>query len=283
MVKSTLLLALAGLSGLIEASPVHQQHQKYHQRRAATGKRGLAFPKNFHGNPGSAYTHSFAGHSKISWMYDWEAVIDGEPVGGLEFVPLLHSNQDWCTSGWTQNVANAQSKYQVTHVLSFNEPDQVGGGGTDIPVNQAIAAHQKYIQPLAAQGLRIGSPSVTNGNAPNVGINYLKQFMDGCSGCQIDFVVAHYYAWDNVDDFKNYLIKFHSTFNKPVWVTEFGVNPGEGDANAFLKQVLPWLEEQDWIERYAYHMVAPDVDGKSYLINADGNGLTATGFTYATA
>jgi hypothetical protein len=150
-----------------------------------------------------------------------------------------------------------------------------------MPVGDAIAAHKKYLQPLAAQGLKIGSPAVTNGAGPNTGIAYLQQFMAGCSDCQIDYVVAHYYAWDNVDDFKNYLIKFHNTFNKPVWLTEFAVNPGQGDTNAFLQQVLPWMDQQAWIERYAYHMAAPDVEGKTYLVNAAGNGLTTVGNTYA--
>ena len=50
----------------------------------------------------------------------------GTPVSGLDYVPLLHSNEDWCTSGWSTNVANAQKNYKVTHVLSFNEPDQCG-------------------------------------------------------------------------------------------------------------------------------------------------------------
>jgi hypothetical protein len=139
------------------------------------------------------------------------------------------------------------------------------------------------IQPFAEKGLRIGSPAVTNAgdNEPNKGINYLKQFMAGCDGCQIDFVVAHYYAWDKVEDFKNYLTKFHDTFKKPVWVTEFGINPGQGDPEKFLQEALPWMDSTEWIERYAYHMAAPDVDGKSYLLNTAGNALTAVGNTYA--
>jgi hypothetical protein len=149
-------------------------------------------------------------------------------------------------------------------------------------VGDAVAAHKKYMQPLAGSGLKIGSPAVTNAGEPNKGIDYLKQFMSGCSDCQVDFVVAHYYAWDNVDDFKNYLTKFHDTFKKPVWLTEFGINPGQGDADAFLKKVLPWLDQTEWIQRYAYHMAAPDVEGKSYLVNTAGNGLTPAGTTYAT-
>jgi hypothetical protein len=272
MVQSSILLALAAFIGLMDASPI--------QQRAVTGKRGLAFPKQFNNQAGSQWTKQFAGSSKVTWMYDWEAVIDGSAVSGLEYVPLLHSNQDWCTTGWTQNVANARKNYNVKSVLSFNEPDQYGGGGSGMTVSAAIDAHKKYIQPLASSGLKIGSPSVTNGGGANMGISYLKDFLTGCTGCQIDFVVAHYYGTSNAQDFKNYITKFHDTFQKPVWITEFGVNPGQGDANQFLKDVLPFLESTEWIQRFAYHMVAPDVDGRSYLINSAGNGLSATGKTY---
>jgi hypothetical protein len=89
------------------------------------GKRGLAFPKQNNGVAGSQYTHHFAGASKVTWMYDWEAVIDGQAVD-LEYVPLLHSNENWCAEGWFTNVAAAQKKYKVSSILSFNEPDQVG-------------------------------------------------------------------------------------------------------------------------------------------------------------
>ncbi|KAF1839974.1 glycoside hydrolase family 128 protein [Cucurbitaria berberidis CBS 394.84] len=270
MLKSTFFLTLAGLSTLMEATPLKPR---------GGGKRGLAFPKQYSGTAGSQYTHSFAGCSKVTWMYDWEAVIDGDAIS-LEYVPLLHSNEAWCTEGWFNNIANAQKKYQVSHVLAFNEPDQTGGGGTNMAVGDAVAAYRKYIQPLAKQGLRLGSPAVTNGNEANKGINWLKQFVAGCSDCQIDFVVAHYYAWDKAEDFKNYLKNFHQTFNKPLWVTEFGVT--EGNADAFLAQVLPWLDSQDWIERYAYHMVAPS-SGSQWLINAAGSGLSSTGQVYASA
>lgn len=116
-IKSTLFLGLAALSAMTEAAPT---------KRASAGKRGLAFPKQNNGVAGSTYTQLFKNYDQITWMYDWEAVIDGTPVSGLEYVPLLHSNQDWCTAGWTTNVANAQKNYKVSHVLSFNEPDQCG-------------------------------------------------------------------------------------------------------------------------------------------------------------
>jgi len=147
-------------------------------------------------------------------------------------------------------------------------------------VSDAVTAHKQYIQPLAGS-LRIGSPAVTNGDGDAKGINWLKSFVSQCSDCQIDFVVAHYYAWDKAADFKAYLQKFHDTFNKPVWVTEFGVT--EGDAPAFLKEILPWMDSQSWIERYAWHMAAPTTDaaGLKYLLNEAGSALNDVGSAFA--
>lgn len=269
MLTSTFIMALAGLATMTEASPLQSRN---------AGKRGLAFPKQHNGTPGSQWTQYFKGFSEIKWFYNWEAVIDGPFDLDGEYVPLLHSNQDWCTAGWFENVANARKKYKVSHVLSFNEPDQVGGGGTNMDVDTAVATHKKFIQPLASQGLRIGSPAVTNGNEPGKGINWLKEFMNKCTGCQIDVAVMHYYAWANPQDFKDYVKKFHETFNLPLWITEFAVT--EGDAEAFLRDVIPWLDAQDHVERYAYHMVAPS-DGNKYLIKPDGSGLSSLGQVYA--
>ncbi|KAJ4325820.1 hypothetical protein N0V94_000381 [Neodidymelliopsis sp. IMI 364377] len=273
-IKSTLFLSLAALTVVTEAAPT---------KRASAGKRGLAFPKQNNGVAGSTYTQMFKNYDQITWMYDWEAVIDGTPISGLEYVPLLHSNQDWCTSGWATNVAAAQKNYKVSHVLSFNEPDQCGGGGSCMSVDDAVKAHKKHIQPLAST-LKVGSPAVTNGASEGSqvkGMDWLKSFMSGCSDCKIDFVTAHWYSWDKADDFKKYMTNFHETFNKPVWITEFGVT--EGDAPTFLKEILPWMDKQDWIERYAWHMAAPTTNegGLKFLINEAGDALNEVGQAFA--
>lgn len=270
-IKSTFFMGLAALAALTEAAPT---------KRAPAGKRGIAFPKQHNGVAGSTYTHYFQSYLQVTWMTNWEAVIDGTPLPGLEYVPLLHSNLEWCTAGWATNVANAQKNYDVKSVLSFNEPDQCGGGGSCMSVMDAVIAHKKFIQPLAGT-LKIGSPAVTNGVGEAKGISWLKSFMTACSDCKIDFVVAHYYAWDKPEDFKAYLIKFHQTFNKPVWVTEFAVN--EGNAPAFLREVLPWMDQQSWIERYAWHMAAPNMgpDGIQFLLNEAGSALNEVGVAFA--
>jgi hypothetical protein len=154
------------------------------------------------------------------------------------------------------------------------------GGGSCMSVSDAITAHKKYIQPLAST-LKIGSPAVTNGNDADKGINWLKSFMSGCSDCKIDFVNAHWYSWDKPEDFKKYMTTFHETFNKPLWITEFGVT--EGNAEQFLKEILPWMDQTEWIERYAWHMAAPTTNegGMTFLLNEAGNALNSVGQAFA--
>lgn len=57
----------------------------------------------------------------------------------------------------------------------------------------------------------------------------------------------------------------------PVWVPEF---QSFGDQEGFLAQVLPWLDGQAQIERYAYFMV---VEGSL----VQGGGLSALGKNFA--
>lgn len=145
---------------------------------------------------------------------------------------------------------------------------------------RASVAHRAYLQPLARLGLKIGSPAVTSSTDPGKGIDWLKNFMIRCSDCQIDFIVVHWYAWNRPEDFKKYMQAVHEAFSMPVWITEFGVY--EGDADEFLRDVLPWMDQQTWIERYAYYMVAPTTGTPQFLVNAAGSALSSTGIIYAT-
>jgi hypothetical protein len=155
-------------------------------------------------------------------------------------------------------------------------------------INAAVTAHVDATKNLPGN-VRVGSPAVTNGEDTNAngdkkGIAYLQNFMSACTtqGCRVDFMVAHWYG-DNIADFKKHINAFHAAFpGKPVWITEFALNAGKGDASKFLQDAMQWLDDpkQSWIEKYAYHMAAPDVAGLQYLVNSDMSGLTAAGKIY---
>ena len=57
-------------------------------------------------------------------MYNWGSTTP-PTAENYKYVPMLHSDTPKDTSGWFHNVENGV-KNGVTHVLSFNEPDQCG-------------------------------------------------------------------------------------------------------------------------------------------------------------
>ncbi|KAG6819990.1 hypothetical protein H0H93_006693, partial [Arthromyces matolae] len=69
----------------------------------------------------------------------------------------------------------------------FNEPDL--NSQSNIQPAMAAQLWKQYIQPLAASGVRLGAPAVTNGPS---GIPWLSSFLSNCTGCTIDFIPFHW-------------------------------------------------------------------------------------------
>jgi hypothetical protein len=86
--------------------------------RAVRTKRGLPY------NDGALTKLFHVGGGKISWMYNWDSTTFGAQ-SGLNYVPMLHSDDPDHTSRWNANL-NQAIKKGATHVFSFNEPDQCG-------------------------------------------------------------------------------------------------------------------------------------------------------------
>ncbi|RKF76916.1 Alkali-sensitive linkage protein 1 [Golovinomyces cichoracearum] len=225
-------------------------------------KRGIAYND-------IAKLSAFTSSSKVSWAYNWGSTTPAIP-NNVEFVPMLWGTGSHA-AGWKENADKAIASGS-THLLAFNEPDL--GEQSSLSVGDAVSGYQNLMQPYAGKA-KLGSPAVTNGGSP-MGLTYLKNFINACSGCTIDFIAIHWYNGGSADDFKNYVAKAHIVGGgRPVWITEF---EGPGDAQQqqkFLKEVLPWLDNQDYVERYAYFMAS---DGN--LISS-GTSPSAVGQAYA--
>jgi hypothetical protein len=242
------------------------------------GKRGLSY-----NDP--SLTDDFT-NPKITWSYNWAS----DPYWGnfppntynkdLTYIPMLWDNQPELTSVWSSNVAKARKNYNADAVLAFNEPDLCCAtcGSTCISPSNAASAYRQWIQPLQDK-LDLGAPAVTNAVAPNMGIDWLSQFMSACSSCTIDYIPIHWYGSAfGADDFQDYIEQVWQKFKKPIWVTEFGTSDGDSNQTlAFLKQVLPWMDQQDYVHRYAYFMAR--AAGPPFLLNTN-NGLTSIGDYY---
>jgi len=231
---------------------------------AAAGKRGLNYNN-------AVWANYFKGSPQVTWGYNW-----GWPSNGLdssfEFVPMLWGAPSAPDDAWTSACKAAKN------CLTFNEPD-LGSQANIIP-SVAAAAYQNYVSPLHGQGPRISGPAVTNGGEgqlPYMGLGWMDAFNSVCTGCWQDFQAIHWYGNETADAFKAYLTQAHNRAGKNLWVTEFMLQDSEANQIAWLKQILPWMDAQPWIEKYSYFGVF-----ELFLINAAGTGLSNIGQLYST-
>jgi len=153
-----------------------------------------------------------------------------------------------------------------------NEPDMTEQAN----MSPAAAADfwKQWMEPYAGK-IGLVAPAVTNGVGDNLGIDWLRQFLEACSDCTIDAVGQHWYFDQNdAQHFKDQIQETADTFGKPVWVNEFGAIGSDQEKSAFLEEVMPWMDSNDSILGYSYYMVS---DG----LLCSGDAPSAYGQTYA--
>lgn len=209
------------------------------------------------------------------WYYRWSNA--GESGVDREYAPMsfgLGGGND------ANDIVLYQGKYKATHVMGFNEPDNCNGqGGVNggCIIDNAVGVYKN----LMKTGLRLVSPSCTEGEATK----WLKDFHTKATAqnVRIDVIAVHWYDWGNnpavnktptpeqvFNRFKNYLTNIHNLYGLPIWITEFNANPNRSGAInlAFMKLALPYLENLDYIERYAWFQPS---SGVANYYDANGN------------
>ena len=241
-----------------------------------SGKRGLAYND-------AALTQPFSlsgQDSRVSWGWNWYSAPGDAFNPALKFVPQLWSDAWSLTSIWEANIADAQAHHGADSLLAFNEPDNCGGQACMV-VPQAVYAYQTWLQPHAGR-FRLGAPAVTNAATPGAGLDWLTAFLGNCTGCTVDFLPLHVKNADarQPEQLQAFVQQAHARFpDKPLWLTEYAVAAGTApaDALAWMREVVPWLDAQSYVQRHAYFMDAP---GDAYLINANRSGLNDLGKYY---
>ncbi len=148
-----------------------------------------------------------------------------------------------------------------------------------------LAGYQNYMQPFAGR-VRIGAPAVTNSGAPG-GLTYLGYFLGNATATgpvgknlTVDFINLHWYSSPYaIQYFMDYITEAYQQTGGgrwPVWVTEFGMDRPDYDQATvvqFMKNATRWMDQQSWIERYAWFGNFNSDSGKTdMLLNADGSG-----------
>ncbi|KAH6607318.1 hypothetical protein Trco_003631 [Trichoderma cornu-damae] len=232
---------------------------------APSAKRGLIFiPNSATLQDNSIWVQS---GSDLTWYYNYGNLPSSDyasiPQSRFEFVPMMwgvgpNPSQDFAFRDSVINLIN--SGRNITHVLSFNEPDAPSSwGGSDVtPANAALAWIANFI-PLQQRGVKIGLPACTG--APS-GLDWLQQFLGNCSRlistgntvqqCPYDFVPLHWY--DNFEGLASHIGQYAATFpNKNIWVTEYAyANQPLLQTQQFYNTSASYMDSLSYLERYSY-------------------------------
>jgi hypothetical protein len=228
---------------------------------SSPGKRGVAYND-------ASLVSAFSKYPEVTWAYNWADVTLDIP-SSIEYVPMLWGLGDHIQN-WELNAEKAILS-GTTHLLAFNEPDIDSQANLTVPA--AVAGYLDHMQPFSGK-VELGSPAVTNGGG-HMGLGWLKNFLSGCLSCTIDFVAIHWYNGGDAGAFKDYVVQAHEDGGcRPVWITEFQGPGSEEEEITFLEEVLPWLDSQDYVHRYAYFMAS-----EGSLIS--GRVLSRVGETFA--
>jgi hypothetical protein len=123
-------------------------------------------------------------------------------------------------------------------------------------------------------------------------VDFMKEVDE--RGYRVDYIGVHWYGGTNAESFKKKMKTIYEKYGKrPLLITEFAPADWKtgGDISKhhlkpaavleFMQDVLPWMEQQDWIAGYAWFPFSIDSpEGtSSALLDRDGN-LTACGRYY---
>lgn len=221
---------------------------------------------------------------RAKWFYTWNHRVPGDKPEGVDFVPMI-----WKYYGREEVVmdaAKAAKDAGIKELLGFNEPDQKKQA--NMTVEEALAAWPV----LERTGLRLGSPGCVHPDR-----EWMKLFMKEAEerDLRVDFVCVHSYGGANAASLVRRLQEVHELYRRPIWITEFAVGDWSAESVAehrhkpdavlrFMEDLLPQLDQLDFVERYAWFSAKPDDKalGTSALLDAEGK-LTRLGECYRDA
>ncbi|KAI0793109.1 glycosyl hydrolase catalytic core-domain-containing protein [Irpex lacteus] len=221
----------------------------------STSKAGLAWPNGDYEN-----IQQFES-SKVSWYYTWSPhCID--IADNLECVPMLWGTQQ--ETDFNGTIQSTIDSHNVKAVLGVNEPNEQGQ--SNLSPEDAANLWKQCLEPLRTEkNVRLGSPAPSSN--PN-GVTWMQDFLNACNGgCTVDFIAIHYYDV-NATDFQRYVQQYHTTFNLPIWVTEWacqnfnnGPQCSPEDIQQFMSQTQSFMDATDYVERYAWFGAFKDLQG----------------------
>lgn len=251
---------------------------------ALPGKKGICFRFQAEGKQGS-WKENLPKVTALKpyWNYSWGInCIDAQP-SHIEYIPMVWGGK-WTPDSLRAELEKAMQAGNIKRIFAFNEPDR--SDQSNMEVSKAID-----LWPVLQEfGLPIASPSCS---APSG--EWMAEFMKHAQNrsYQVDYVGVHWYGEPSVKSFQATMREHHKNHKKPLIITEFAPadwkakNPQENRHTratvlAFMKEAIPWIEEQDWIIGYSWFPFPADskMGTCSALFKKDGS-MTVLGQFYA--
>lgn len=261
----------------------------------SSGKRGLGWDRSAASSVASIL------EGVTSWYFNWSPLPSAGMPASWEFYANI-----WGSQG-IENLASELTG--SPKLIGFNEPDSASQ--SNIGVAEAISLYQEYLVPLKSSGKisELGTPAVTNSIASGQGLDYLSDFVNGCTGCDLDFAVVHWYNEDLLA-FQSFVTEAHQRTGLPVNVAEFAYTydlnhatqndhsnasrvfnsadePSADEVMSFMTQAIAWLDEQSFVSAYAWfgsmwvsEASYPGLGSANSLIDESLDALTALGAAY---
>ena len=194
------------------------------------------------------------------WFYKWSN--NGDSGLEREYTPMAWGKG---AADDDNDIEIIKNKYKSTHLLAFNEPDDCNGQSGQYGNMCVVDTSLTYYKNLLKSGLRMVSPACRQ----DAVFGWLNEFNSKADdeNIRIDVIAVHWYDWgsnpqnspnanpqDVFNRFVNYLESVYQTYGLPIWITEFNANRHRNEwvHRQFLQLALPFLEETDYIERYAF-------------------------------
>ena len=194
------------------------------------------------------------------WFYKWSN--NGDSDLDREYTPMAWGKGAADDDNDIEIIIN---KYKSTHLLAFNEPDDCNGQSGQYGNMCVVDTSLTYYKNLLKSGVRMVSPACRQ----DAVFDWLNEFNSKAvdENIRIDVIAVHWYDWgsnpqnspnanpqDVFNRFVNYIESVHQTYGLPIWITEFNANRHRNEwvHRQFLQLALPYLEETDYIERYAF-------------------------------
>lgn len=199
----------------------------------------------------------------IGWMANWDSSPSpgsGQASGSgkVEFVAQLWGTDTTHLNAWQTNA-------KTPWLMSFNEPDNCGGGGACLSVQDAADAHTAHIAPLRTGGTKVTTPCTQNNVAsPGIGSDYMASFLAKFPSNSFDAIAFHWYGpgtqeglngSDNPQSLAATVAEYQKLQKQygiaELWITEGGP---EGAAPDMLNTFLEWLDDSsNGIDRYLWN------------------------------